>query len=113
MKFFCIAFVALAVFLCGTTASPVLGGLDDLVDTCVQNVDQVSTPVNRVLEKTGLSACKKTVNVNKYIGHCIPASFKCVGINVLDTLTNKVVNIPACKGKGHHKIVLQQQQQQS
>lgn len=114
MKWFCIAFAV--VFLCVGAQALSFDAIDSLVDTAVDSVDQVSAPVNRVLEKVGLSKCDKTVDVTKYIGKCIPAHFHCVGIDVLDKLHN-LVKIPACKGKGkrkhHPKIVLQQQQQQS
>lgn len=92
-------------------ASPVdlpgLGGVSGLLSTAVQSTAVVQEPLNSGLKGLGLTPCAQTIVLSKYVGTCIPADLKCIGVNVLDKLTGKLVNIPAC-GAGTTSTVTQQ-----
>lgn len=95
------------------TDLPALSGISGLLNLAVQNAGTVQSPVNGVLKGAGLSPCDKTVELTKFVGSCIPANLKCIGVGVLEPLTKKLVNIPACGEEGPAVIVQQQQQQQT
>lgn len=92
------AYVALAAAHPADLSS--LAGVTGILGVAVQSADVVQEPVNGLLLSTGLSACKNTVDLREFVGTCIPAHLNCIGINVLNVLTNKLVNIPACGGDG-------------
>lgn len=113
MKWFCIVLAVCVLYVAHAHADILsLDTVDGLVDTAVKQLDQAAAPVNQVLKKAGLSKCAKTVKVTKYIGKCIPAKLKCIGVDVLDKATNSLVKIPACADKKKKKKGKKQQQQQ-
>lgn len=100
-SYFSLLVAALAVVATTTTnAHPAdlsaLSGVTSILGVAVKNADVLQTPVNSVLLQTGLTPCQNTVELSKFVGTCIPAHLNCVGVDVLNEVTQKLVNIPAC-----------------
>lgn len=95
-----ILIVAVALAAAHPADLSALSGITGLLGVATKSADVVQSPVNGALLGTGLTACPKTVNLDEFVGTCIPAHLNCVGIKVLDVVTNKVVKIPACGSDG-------------
>lgn len=97
--------VAAAAVVVAANAHPAdlsaLSGVTGLLGVAVQNANVVQTPVNSVLQQSGLTPCPNTVELSKFVGACIPAHLNCVGVDVLNEVTRQLVNIPACGDAGN------------